>query len=134
MANINDFVTSKYLKKSDLGPAGKALLTVKSWEFKNVAQENAAPDRKCVVYFKETDKALPLNKTNLFDFAKAMASDDPDVWKEKKIVVYYDENVRFKTERVGGLRVRAPAPGGAAVQQAPPPPPAAEEFNDDIPF
>lgn len=133
MANINDFVTSKYLKKADLGPQGKALFTVKGWEFKNVAQENSAPDRKCVVYFNETDKALPLNKTNLFDFAAAMRSDDPDVWKGKKIVVYFDENVRFKGERVGGMRVRAPAPGGKGAP-APEPEPVVDGPDDDIPF
>ena len=132
MANINDFMTSKYLKKGDLGPAGKALFTVKSWEFKNVAQENAAPDRKCVVFFKETDKALPLNRTNLVDFAAAMKSEDPDVWKEKKIVVYFDESIRFKGERVGGLRVRAPAPAGKAAP-APEPEPV-DGPDDEIPF
>lgn len=131
MANINDFVTSKYLKKSDLGSALKALFTVKGWEFKNVAQETSAPDRKCVVYFNETDKAMALNKTNLFDFAAVMRSDDPDVWAGKKIVVYYDENVRFKSERVGGLRVRAPASGG---KPAPEPPPVEEEMDGEIPF
>ncbi len=129
MANINDLMQSKYLKKADLGPNLAALFTVKGGELKNVAQENAAPDRKWVVSFVETEKTLPLNKTNLVDFAAAMNSQDTDGWVGKKIVVYFDENVRFKGEKVGAVRVRAPKPGSAAA--APPP---KKELDDDIPF
>jgi hypothetical protein len=131
MANINDFMTSKYLKKADLGPNGKALFTIKGGEFKNVAQENAAPDRKWILFFQETDKGFPLNKTNLVDCATALNSQDTDGWVGKKIVIYHDDNVRFKGERVGGLRVRAPAPGAAAGKAPTPPPPPAEDGPDD---
>ena len=131
MPNVNDLVISKYLKKSDLGPKLKALYTVVGGQLLNVAPENAAPDRKWVVSFKETEKLLPLNKTNLFAFAAAMRNEDTDSWIGKKIVVEYDPNVAFKGKIVGGLRLRAPSTGAPV---AAPPPPEEDDLDGEIPF
>jgi len=134
MPDIKDFMTSKYLKKADLGERLQVLLTVKSAEPKNVAPEGQPQDRKLVLAFAETDKTLPLNKTNLIDTADALGSSNTDNWIGKKIVVFFDENVRFKGEKVGGVRVRRPKAGAVPEPVKPVPVIEDDPFDDEINF
>lgn len=62
-------------------------------------------DRKPVVHFDETDKAMVCNKTNWNTIAKVAGSDDSDDWKGKKISLGRSEVEAFG-EMVEAIRVR----------------------------
>jgi len=123
---ISDMTTSKYLKKGDAQPA--RLLTFARFKKENVAKDNEPPENKWVAFFEGEEKGLVLNKTNLRRAASAMNSEDTDDWIGKQIVLYYDSDVEFGGETVGGLRLRAPK------GQEPAKKPEADPFDSEIPF
>ncbi len=128
---IGELTPSKYLKKDDF-PA-PALLTIKEVKKENVALPNQPKKERGVVYFEEREKGMVFNTTNLKRTEKALGSDDTDKWIGKKIVVFYDENVEFGGEMVGGLRVRAQKPAAKSPESAG----GSGRFgdmDDDIPF
>lgn len=118
--NINDLKQSKYLKGSDFPEPRN--LTIKSVETVNVAKDGDPKEIKPIVTFKEMEKGMVFNQTNLKRCAKALDSDETDDWIGKKICVYWDEDIEFGGEIVGGLRVRR------AQAAAPKPAPADEVF------
>ena len=121
MPRICDMIPSNYLKQSDFDLNG-TIVSIKSLEQKNVAQDDQEPDMKWVVYFNEFDKPLVLNTTNINAMAEACDSDHSDDWLGQEVVVYVDPNINFGGKRVGGLRVRrytqTPAPVAAPVRAA----------------
>ena len=124
---IDTMRESKYLKKEDVG-AGK-LVTISRLEQQNVAMEDQPAEMKWTMYFKEEDKGMVLNWTNIQLTAKATGSDDTDDWVGKQIVLYEDPNVSFGGKLVGGIRIRAPRKGPAVSEMKP-----EQEFEDEIPF
>lgn len=120
---IGELTNSKFLKKDDF-PEAK-LLTVRDVQKENVAPPNQPKKERGVMYFNEVEKGMVLNSTNLKRAALALNSEDTDDWLGKKIVVYFDENVEFGGDIVGGLRLRA---FKAKPKNLPPPD---EDFVDD---
>lgn len=113
--NINELSNSKYLKTKDVPEP--IIVTIKYIEVVNVAMDNKPKEEKPVLTFKELDKPMVMNSTNLKRTAKALNSEETDDWEGKKVVLYTDEDVEFGGEIVGGLRIRrytaskaAPAP------------------------
>lgn len=107
----SELTASKYLKKDDF-PEPR-ILTVKDVTKENVSLPTQPKKERGVMFFRELEKGMVLNTTNLKRAEKALGSDDTDDWVGKKICVYFDENVEFGGELVGGLRVRPanrPAP------------------------
>jgi len=131
MPKIGEMIPSKFLKKEDVGRG--VLGTITRVERVNVAVEGSDPEYKWAMYFKELDKPLILNVTNIHACADTFGSDDTDEWLNKSIVLYDDPNVAFAGKRTGGIRLRAPKPGAVKDQQAEA---EAEKpaFDDDIPF
>jgi hypothetical protein len=127
---ISAMVSSKYLKKEDCDPP--RLLTFRAFKKENVAKDNEPADTKYVAYFDGEERGLVLNKTNLKRAAAALKSDDTDDWLGKQIVLYFDENVEFGGELVGGIRLRGPKVQAAS--GTPTPAKATDAFDDDIPF
>ena len=105
--NLNDLLDSKYLKKDDLGDQ-EHTVTIRKVTKTNVARDDEEPKYKAAIAFDELGKPMVFNKTNLKRVAKAYGN-DTDGWIGKKIVVYFDPEVEFGGEIVGGLRVRVPA-------------------------
>lgn len=126
MPKTSEMRESKFLKQSDVGKA--VLWTVHGVEKVNVAKEGADPDMKWAVTFKQSDKPLVLNATNIA-MLEHVLGDDTDLWTNRPIVLYVDPTVMYAGKVVGGVRVRAPKAGAA-----PPPPPVQELTDDDIPF
>jgi hypothetical protein len=131
VAKIGEMIESKYLKQSDVDE--DRVVTVVKVGKANVAKEGEEPEYKWLIRFKEFNKPMVLNSTNIKRLAKACASDDTDEWVEKQVVLYVDPDVEFAGNVVGGLRVRA--------HKAPPksvmPPQNGGRFDDipdDIPF
>jgi hypothetical protein len=103
---ISEMSNSKYLKAHDVDPP--KLVTIRTLEHVNVAQDGKPKEMKWILGFDELEKPMVLNKTNINRIARAVQSDDTDHWIGKKVVVYNDPDVEFGGEIVGGIRVRAP--------------------------
>lgn len=119
-------IPSKFLKKEDVDPP--KLVTIKALRQANVAMDDQPEEMKWTVLFKELEKPMVLNSTNIQLLTKALGTDETDEWVGKQVVVYNDPNVSFAGKITGGVRIRAPKkkPEAAAA--------ATEDFDDDIPF
>jgi len=126
MPRIGDMRVSKFLKRSDLGDEDERIFTISG-----VSEENAgtadAEDIKWAINFKETDKPMILNWTNMQMLEKVTGSDNTDDWTGKRILVWFDESVQFKGEMKGGLRIKRAGKGKPDESPIPP-------NDDDIPF
>lgn len=126
----SEMIESKYLKQADVPEP--VIVTVGKIGKVNLAKEGDAEEMKWAIRFKEFQKPMLLNSTNIKLLEKACGSDDTDDWVGKEVILYNDENVTFGGQVVGGLRIRrqqaAPtrrsAPAGAAMS----------DMEDDIPF
>lgn len=101
---ISSAFPSKFLKASDLH--GKEVRV----EIFDVRMEDVAGDgseEKPVVYFKDKQKGLVLNKTNAGKL-EVHFGDDTDDWLGKTILIYPDVT-QFQGKTVDCLRVRVPA-------------------------
>lgn len=137
--NLGDLQTSKFLKRTDVGPG--TLVTIKRLTQENVAKEGAEPEHKAVLWFHELDKPLVLNSTNGQIIAKITGceNDIEKHWPGNRIVLFDDPNVSFGGKLVGGIRVRAPKAGAVLPPTvAPEPEPVASRppasAYDDLPF
>lgn len=104
MAKTSEMIPSNYLKQSDFPE--DYIVTVTKVERKNIAMEGKQAEYKWLMSFKEFDKPMVLNSTNIHAMEKACGSDDTDHWIGKEVIVYVDENVSFGGELVGGLRIK----------------------------
>lgn len=125
-------ISSKFLKKDDVDPA--KLVTIKGISQANVAQEDQPEELKWTMHFKELDKPLVMNSTNIQLCTLALGSDETNDWIGKQIVLYNDPSVSFAGKITGGVRIRKPKNQvSQAANAAPAADPAAFE-DDDIPF
>jgi hypothetical protein len=130
MPNINEMVSSKYLKQADV--PDPVIVTVQGVKQVNMAKEGDAPEHKWAIKFVEMDKPMVLNATNIHVAAKVFGSDNTDEWKGKEIVLYTDPSVSFGGQVVGGLRFRGQEK--APVKAAGKPGGTFNQLADDIPF
>ncbi len=100
---INDAFPSKYLKASD-AEEGDLVLTIVRVKMETIGQ-GAKAEQKPVVYFKEVEKGMVLNKTNAKMIEKIAKSDDTDNWPTVQVRVIATE-VEFQGDLVMSLRVR----------------------------
>lgn len=131
MPRVNDMLDSKYLKQSDVSE--DTIVTVRKIGRVNLAKEGEPPEEKWAVMFKEFNKPMLLNSTNIKLLEKACGSDDTDDWVGKEVILYVDENVSFGGQVVGGLRIRKQRTEPARRSMEPQGKPLAE-MDDDIPF
>jgi len=103
---IDRVKTSRFLKRADLMDTPMTV-TIHNVIEEDVARRGEPEKLKHVVYFHETTKALVLGLTNAKLIANAIGSDDMDLWPEKQIVLFFDPEVYWDGERVGGVRVQA---------------------------
>ena len=146
MPRVSDLTESKYLKKEDF-PAPR-VVTVSHYDQVNMAKQGEKPDMKYVIYFKELDKPMTLNKTNGNRFAAvtrdvygvkkydengSQLCEDFDQWIGKRYELFNDTSVEFGGEIIGGIRVRFPWTPKQAVK-----PQTAEddfsELQEEVPF
>lgn len=104
MARTSEMIDSKYMKQSDV--PDPVIVTISRLGKVNLAKEGDAPEEKWAIRFKEFNKPMLLNSTNIKLLEKACGSDDTDDWIGKEVVLYNDENVTFGGNVVGGLRIR----------------------------
>lgn len=123
----SDLTPSKYLKQSDVEPP--KLVTIAGVNQESF-DDRGTKKTKWAMSFRELDKPLLLNKTNINRTVKATGTDDVAGWTGKKIVLYFDPDVEFGGDIVGGIRIRA----AKNQAQAEPDLPTRNDPNDDIPF
>jgi len=98
--NADDFIGGNYLKKEDIDGA----MTVTLTDVWSEAVLNAGR-KKLVVSFREFEKPLILNKTNIKRFARIFGTGDTKVWRGP-VTLYVEPGVEYAGRVVGGLRVR----------------------------
>lgn len=105
MAKVGEMIESKYLKQSDVDE--EALVTIVKVGRANIAKENDEPEYKWLIKFKEFQKPMVLNSTNIKRLARACNSEDTDEWTDRQVILYVDHDVEFAGQVVGGLRIKA---------------------------
>lgn len=134
---MNDAYPSNYLKADvDVPEVGNLTMTIDRVEMVTFGQGKDAQE-KPVVYFRETEKGLVLNKTNWRLIAQALGDDDTDTWEGKKIALY-SADVQFGQDMMRGIRVSSRAPK-IATRTVPKPEPittssTTDREDNDIPF
>ena len=98
--NADDFLGGNYLKKEDIdGPMTATLTDVWSEAVLNAGR------KKLVVSFREFEKPLILNKTNIKRLARIFGTGDTTAWRGP-VTVYVEAGVEYAGRVVGGIRVR----------------------------
>jgi hypothetical protein len=101
---LNEMIESKYLKREDLD-GEEHVVTVGKLKKANLARDDQDPKYRWTVTFEEFPRPMVLNSTNLKRMFKYLGDDSED-WTGQKVVVYFDPDVEFGGEAVGGLRIR----------------------------
>jgi hypothetical protein len=117
---IHDLKQSRFLKKSDLGDSEERTFTIEGFSEDNVGTKEE-PDVKPLMLFREIDKPMVMNWTNLQLAAVFFGTEAYDEWTGKRITVWFDPTIAFGNKLVGGLRLKK---AGTA-------PPAREPGADD---
>lgn len=97
---------SEYLKAEDIGNDFWELTIINAELVDFEAKENKGPERKIVLSFHETDKTMPLNKTNAQSIG-GLYGTDTDGWLNRKILLF-SAPVEYQGKKTFGIRVRAP--------------------------
>jgi len=106
---------SNWLGKEDV-MSGSMALTITKVENGEVKSEHGS-EVWPIMWFRETKKQLILKPTN-WGLVESLHGPESDDWAGKTIEVFHDPTVMFGSDRVGGLRIRAP--GGMAAAAPPP--------------
>lgn len=114
---VNDAFPSKWLKAADL--QGRAvLLVIERWEMAEIGMADK-PEQKPVLFFRDKQKALVLNKANGNTIAE-IHGQEMDDWGGKEITIY-PTKTQFHGDMVDCIRVKLPEP-------------VAVGADDEIPF
>jgi hypothetical protein len=107
VAKLSNLFPSNYLSAGDLPDEGLDVTIVSM-------DQQKMPDgaEKSVIYFKEWEKGMVLNKVNAKSIA-ALYGDETDDWEEKRITIWPTETP-FNGDMVPCIRVKkkAPKPAG----------------------
>ena len=103
MAKISQMVDSKYLKQADI--EDDTIVTITKVGQANIGKEDGPVDMKWLIRFKEFDKPMVLNRTNIALLGN-FCGDDTDDWLGKQVIVYNDESIQFQGKVTGGLRFK----------------------------
>jgi len=122
---INQMKESKYISQGDV--EGGKVVTVSKLDQENVAAADKPEEIKWILHFKEFQKPLVLNWTNIQLMAVCTGSEDSDDWTGKKVELYVDPTISFGGKIVGGVRIRQ------ASKDAKPTENPAPAFDDPIP-
>lgn len=123
----SEMIESKYLKQSDVD--GEVIVTIKKIGQGNVAQEDQPEELKWMIMFKEFNKPMVLNSTNI-QLLERICGEETDDWPGQEVIVYVDPNVSFGGKVTGGLRLKSAKPAAAPKRFSNPSAKAALDEND----
>lgn len=107
MPNINDQFPSKYLRASDFDEEG-AIVTIAGVKQETLKNREGREEQKPILFFREHDQGLVLNKTNAKKLSTLFKSDDTDDWLDQPVRIYATET-QFGADTVACLRFRQAA-------------------------
>jgi hypothetical protein len=105
--NINNAFPSKWIKSGDIPEDADLILTIASVSVEEVGSEENQ-ESKPVVYFKENEKGLVLNKTNAETIAN-LYTPETENWQGKRIALFATE-VSYGGKQTLGIRIRLKPP------------------------
>ena len=129
--HISDMTAGNFITKNDVDPP--KIVTIRSLKKVNLAREGQEPKIKWSIAFEELDKPMVANKTNLKRIAKILG-EESDEWIGQRICLYFDEEVEFGGEQVGGIRVRPATKNKPAVDPVVARSMKGAPLEDDIPW
>ena len=100
---------SKYLKHQDLD-GQDMVLTIANVTRENIKEKDGSDKKKFILYFREVEKGLVLNSTNMNTLYAVLKSDESDEWIGKRITLYEKDDVEFGGKLVSAIRIRPKAP------------------------
>jgi len=100
---------SKYLKHQDL-EGNDWVLTITSVTREEMKDRNGAMKKEFILHFKEVEKGLVLNTTNMNMLYKLLMSDESDNWIGKRITIYTKDDIEMGGEIMSGIRIRSKLP------------------------
>lgn len=103
------YTESKYLKHQDIGDVD-VVVTISNVTREDVKNKDNTTQKKFVVHFRELEKGMILNSTNMNMITKLMGTDDSDGWIGKRITLYTKDDIEMGGEITSGLRVRSKLP------------------------
>ena len=124
---------SKYLKSAAIkGHEVKVIMA--NCQNEEVGQKNGQPDIKPVLYFKDKEKGLVLNKTNATIISDFYGDDTAD-WFDQPLILYVIRT-EFQGQPKDGLRVRIPTAkdNRQPERSVPRQDPVSSGPSDEIPF
>ena len=111
MKSYKTYNDSAYLKKEDFPKP--EILTISEVREEEVTAPGKKPQTKIVLYLNEVEKGLVLNLANGEVLSGLTGTEDPEKWVGQRVEAYNDPHVMYAGKRVGGLRLREPAPSAA---------------------
>lgn len=94
-----------------LEPGKDMVLTIAAVAEEMVTGEKGAQEMCLVIHWKEPNaKPLICNKTNAETISNLSGSPYIDAWVGTPVQLYFDPNVKFGRDRVGGIRIRPTKP------------------------
>ena len=103
------FTESKYLKHQELD--GKDwVVTIDRVERHDLKHQDGQLEKKIVLFFRELDKGMILNSTNMNILYSLLNSDDSDDWAGKRVTLYTKDDIEMAGKIMSGLRIRAKLP------------------------
>src|SRR5690606_19246814 len=96
---------SKYVRAADIKDSGPQTVTITSVEEETVGQGEDKED-KPVLYTKELEQGIVLNRSNIRILAELLESEETDDWRGKRVEMFHDPSILFKGKRIGGIRFR----------------------------
>lgn len=97
---------TKYLSAGDLD--GDTHVKITNAILESLQAPDSKIEDKCILYFDQLQKGLPLNVTN-WNSIEALHGDDSDDWIGKWVTLY-PTKVQFGNKMVDGIRVRDEVP------------------------
>src|SRR5215470_3755973 len=99
---------AKYLKKEDIpSPVNTSILWIKE---EDVTAPGKGTEKRLVLYFDEVKKGLVLNTANAEALAEITGTDDYEKWTDTTVQLCVDPDVTYGGKKIGGIRIRKPAP------------------------
>jgi hypothetical protein len=98
---------SDYISSYEFRFGKDLIVTIKDVKEEIITGDGGRKEPCRVARFKEDVKPMILNKKNCKTISKLYNSDEMEKWSNARIQLYFDQSVKFGSETVGGVRVRA---------------------------
>jgi hypothetical protein len=111
MTHWKKVIDHNFINEGDLD-AGNIIATIKDIKLEEITSAGGKKDQKHVLHFVEPNvKPLILSaKENFKNIEKVAGTPHIESWAGVKIEIWYNPNVKFGRETVGGVRIKPTAP------------------------